>query len=184
VKVSVLTNSLAATDEPVVHVGYARYRDALLHGGVDLYELSPKRIASSERLRLPGASLGSLHAKAAVIDERRIFIGSTNLDPRSDSTNTELGIFADCPGACARNDPHLEPQQADRRLSGAARCERRAWSGCRSRTTAKWWCRRSRKSRRGCDSRRCCSLRSCLSSCCSPFSRERVAAEGRTDRAD
>jgi|KBSMisStandDraft_5_1062788.scaffolds.fasta_scaffold02012_2 putative cardiolipin synthase len=97
VKVSVLTNSLAATDEPVVHVGYARYRDALLHGGVDLYELSPKRIASSERLRLPGASLGSLHAKAAVIDERRIFIGSTNLDPRSDSTNTELGIFADCP---------------------------------------------------------------------------------------
>jgi putative cardiolipin synthase len=97
VKVSVLTNSLAATDEPVVHVGYARYRDALLHGGVDLYELSPKRIASSERLRLPGASLGSLHAKAAVIDNRRIFIGSTNLDPRSDSTNTELGIFADCP---------------------------------------------------------------------------------------
>src|SRR6185295_11596416 len=28
-------------------------------------------------------------------------------------------------GACARNDPDLEPQQADRRLSGPARCVRR-----------------------------------------------------------
>ena len=97
VKVSVLTNSLAATDEPLVHVGYARYRGTLLHAGIDLYELSPKRIASSERLRLPGASLGSLHAKAAVIDRRRVFIGSMNLDPRSESTNTELGIIAECP---------------------------------------------------------------------------------------
>ena len=98
VKVSVLTNSLAATDEPLVHVGYARYRGALLQAGIDLYELSPKRIASSERLQLPGASLGSLHAKAAVIDQRRVFIGSMNLDPRSESTNTELGIIAECPG--------------------------------------------------------------------------------------
>jgi len=97
VKVSVLTNSLAATDEPLVHSGYARYRHALLRAGVDLYELSPRRIASSERLRLPGASLGSLHAKAAVIDQTQVFIGSMNLDPRSDSSNTELGIIADCP---------------------------------------------------------------------------------------
>ncbi len=41
VKVSVLTNSLAATDEAAVHAGYARYRRALLAGGVELYELRP-----------------------------------------------------------------------------------------------------------------------------------------------
>jgi putative cardiolipin synthase len=97
VKVTVLTNSLAATDEPLVHTGYARYRVDLLRAGVDLYELSPTRIRENERLRLPGASLGSLHAKTAVIDRTIVFIGSMNLDPRSESTNTELGIIARCP---------------------------------------------------------------------------------------
>jgi putative cardiolipin synthase len=46
---------------------------------------------------LPGASLGRLHAKTAVIDQSTVYIGSVNLDPRSESTNTELGLFAGCP---------------------------------------------------------------------------------------
>jgi putative cardiolipin synthase len=46
---------------------------------------------------LPGASLGRLHAKTAVIDQSTVYIGSVNLDPRSESTNTELGLFARCP---------------------------------------------------------------------------------------
>jgi putative cardiolipin synthase len=97
VKVVVLTNSLAATDEPLVHNGYARYRVELLRTGVDLYELSPTRIQHNERLALPGTSLGRLHAKSAVIDQSMVYIGSMNLDPRSESTNTELGIVAMCP---------------------------------------------------------------------------------------
>src|SRR5205085_12211435 len=36
VKVTILTNSLASNDEPVVHTGYARYRAALVRAGVDL----------------------------------------------------------------------------------------------------------------------------------------------------
>jgi len=35
VKITILTNSLAATDEPLVHIGYARYRVAMLNAGVD-----------------------------------------------------------------------------------------------------------------------------------------------------
>ncbi len=97
VKVAILTNSLAANDEPLVHHGYARYRVDLLRTGVDLYELSPTRIRHNERLQLPGQSLGRLHAKTAVIDQSTVYIGSMNLDPRSESTNTELGILADCP---------------------------------------------------------------------------------------
>ena len=97
VKVTILTNSLAANDEPLVHTGYARYRVELLRAGVDLYELSPTRIRSNERLALPGSSLGRLHAKTAVIDQSMVYIGSVNLDPRSDSTNTEIGLFARCP---------------------------------------------------------------------------------------
>jgi putative cardiolipin synthase len=97
VKVTILTNSLAANDEPLVHTGYARYRVELLSTGVDLYELSPTRIQHNKRLMLPGTSLGRLHAKTAVIDRSTVFIGSMNLDPRSASKNTELGVLAECP---------------------------------------------------------------------------------------
>ena len=53
VKVTVLTNSLAANDEPLVHTGYARYRRDLLRAGVDLYELSPTRTQNNKRLMHP-----------------------------------------------------------------------------------------------------------------------------------
>jgi len=93
VKVTVITNSLAATDEPLVHTGYSRYRPGMLKAGVDLYELSPTRAQTTKRLGVFGKSLGRLHAKTAVIDKKIIFIGSMNLDPRSASTNTEFGMF-------------------------------------------------------------------------------------------
>jgi putative cardiolipin synthase len=97
VSVTLLTNSLAANDEPLVHSGYARYRERLLKAGVDLYELSPARTMRGKRLGLFGNSLGRLHAKTAVIDRREVFIGSVNLDPRSATQNTELGIAIDSP---------------------------------------------------------------------------------------
>ena len=97
VKVAILTNSLAANDVPLVHTGYARYRVELLRTGVELYELSPTRMIRNDELLVPAMSLGRLHAKAAVIDESIVYIGSVNLDPRSDSTNTELGMLAECP---------------------------------------------------------------------------------------
>jgi len=97
VKVTILTNSLASNDEPLVHTGYARYRVELLKTGVDLYELSPNRVVQNKRLMLPAASVGRLHAKTAIIDRSTVFIGSMNLDPRSASKNTELGIIAECP---------------------------------------------------------------------------------------
>ena len=97
VKVTILTNSFAANDVPLAHAGYARYRVDLLRTGVDIYELSPTRIQRNERLMLPGTSLGRLHAKTAVIDQSTVYIGSVNLDPRSESLNTELGLFARCP---------------------------------------------------------------------------------------
>ncbi len=97
VQVTLLTNSLAATDEPLVHTGYARYRERLLRYGVDLYELSPERTRRGKRLGVFGSSLGRLHAKTAIVDKRTVFIGSMNLDPRSQTQNTELGLFIDSP---------------------------------------------------------------------------------------
>ncbi|MEO5881028.1 MAG: phospholipase D family protein [Caldimonas sp.] len=97
VQVTVVTNSLAATDEPLVHNGYAKYRTAMLRAGVDLYELSPTLTQNTKRLGMFGKSLGRLHAKTAVIDRRLVFVGSMNLDPRSASANTELGMFIESP---------------------------------------------------------------------------------------
>jgi cardiolipin synthase C len=97
VKVAILTNSLASNDEPVVHTGYSRYRAELIRAGVDLYELSPGGIQKNKRLGFPGMSLGRLHAKTAVIDRSTIFVGSMNLDPRSASKNTELGVIVQSP---------------------------------------------------------------------------------------
>ena len=39
-----------------------------------------------------------LHTKAFVVDRRKVFIGSMNLDPRSANINTEAGAFVDSPG--------------------------------------------------------------------------------------
>jgi putative cardiolipin synthase len=97
VTVKILTNSLAATDEPVVHVGYSHYRRQMLELGVELYELSPARVAKATRLGMFGTSVGRLHAKIAAIDRRTVFIGSMNFDPRSAHKNTELGVIIESP---------------------------------------------------------------------------------------
>jgi cardiolipin synthase C len=97
VDVQVLTNSLASTDEPLVHLAYARYREALLGAGVQLYELSQQRVKDNMRMFLFGASLGRLHAKTVVVDEQLAYIGSMNLDPRSATLNTEFGALVDSP---------------------------------------------------------------------------------------
>ncbi len=104
-RVVVITNSLASTDAVPVHSGYRRYRKALLEAGVELYEIKPT--ASSRRRRSSGGWFGSkgprgssgasLHAKAFAFDRRIGFIGSYNLDPRSNRLNTEMGVLFDCP---------------------------------------------------------------------------------------
>jgi putative cardiolipin synthase len=97
VEVVVLTNSFAANDVPLAHIGYARYRAGLLRSGVQLYELTSAGIQRETWEGRWGLSHGRLHAKVAVIDDSMVYIGSMNLDPRSESTNTELGIVVQCP---------------------------------------------------------------------------------------
>ena len=97
VSVVMLTNSLGATDEPVVHLGYYDYREPMLDLGVEIYEISSSRVKRNMRKNLFGASLGRLHAKLAVVDRKTIFVGSMNLDPRSATINTELGAVIASP---------------------------------------------------------------------------------------
>jgi phosphatidylserine/phosphatidylglycerophosphate/cardiolipin synthase-like enzyme len=103
VRVRVLTNSLASTDAPAAHAGYARYRKDLLAHGVELYEMRAEQSAGGSGGRNMGlgstgggskgnGSRASLHSKAVVIDGHLTVIGSMNLDLRSQSKNSEVGL--------------------------------------------------------------------------------------------
>ena len=101
VRVRILTNSLQANDVSLVHAGYMRYRKDLVAGGVTLYEFKAAAHEAEGKYRKQrsriGASSSSLHAKLFGFDQRYIFVGSFNLDPRSIALNTELGAYFESP---------------------------------------------------------------------------------------
>ncbi|MGY4676677.1 phospholipase D family protein [Pasteurella sp. P03HT] len=98
-QISILTNSLEATDVSIVHSGYAKYRKALLENQIRLYELKPDATVHMEtpHALLKGGSGASLHAKTFSVDDRYLFVGSFNMDPRSAMLNTEMGLLIDSP---------------------------------------------------------------------------------------
>ena len=51
----------------------------------------------------------ALHAKALVIDDDRVFVGSANLDPRSLRLNTEMGLLVTSPELNADIRTAIEP---------------------------------------------------------------------------
>jgi putative cardiolipin synthase len=101
VRVRILTNSLAANDVSLVHAGYKRYREPLIKGGVELYEFKAIKPEQPEKQKKKkqwiGSSRASLHGKFMGFDQRYMFIGSFNLDPRSIALNTEIGVYFDAP---------------------------------------------------------------------------------------
>ncbi len=100
VKISVLTNSLEATDVAPVHAGYAKRRKPLLQAGVTIFEMKRAPAAGGMEPRRSGgsgSSRSSLHAKTFSVDQARVFVGSFNFDPRSARLNTELGFVIDSP---------------------------------------------------------------------------------------
>lgn len=98
-----MTNSLAATDVPIVHSAWMNYRPELLDAGVMIFELRAEP-GEDRRLDLSDILTGSsasLHAKTFSIDGRRIFVGSFNFDPRSAMLNTEMGVIVESPRIAA-----------------------------------------------------------------------------------
>ena len=56
----------------------------------ELFDLASQRMVAGQQDRLPFLSI---HAKSMVVDDRVAFIGSYNLDPRSENLNTEVGLL-------------------------------------------------------------------------------------------
>ena len=64
----------------------------MLRLGVELSEVRPKLGTKRLRFHPFRSSNASLHAKALVIDQKTVFIGSMNMDARSARTNSEMGL--------------------------------------------------------------------------------------------
>lgn len=95
VKIRILTNSLASTDNLEAFAGYQKNRQDLLDAGVEIYEFRPD---AAERIKIATGALQKtlgytpifgLHAKTMVVDGNITVIGTFNLDPRSANLNTE-----------------------------------------------------------------------------------------------
>jgi len=97
IEVAVLTNSLASNNHAVSHSGYSPVRKPMLEMGVKLYEVrADASISSNERVGTDSAKT-TLHAKAFIVDRRRLFIGSFNWNQRSANIDTEMGVIIDSP---------------------------------------------------------------------------------------
>ena len=93
VRVTIVTNSIVTSDEPLVSAAFLPYREKLLEAGVRIFELDADSLAGDRKLRnTRGGHSGRLHAKLGIIDRQVVLAGSMNLDLRSAFTNTEIGM--------------------------------------------------------------------------------------------
>ncbi|MGI9331213.1 MAG: phospholipase D family protein [Gammaproteobacteria bacterium] len=97
VRVIVVTNSLASTNQVLVHSGYAPVRKKLLNVGVELYEINPTAEELAQSRDDLSSGKGTLHGKVFVADRQRLFVGTFNFDPRSAYINTEMGVIIENP---------------------------------------------------------------------------------------
>ncbi|MFQ5937644.1 MAG: phosphatidylserine/phosphatidylglycerophosphate/cardiolipin synthase family protein [Acidiferrobacterales bacterium] len=79
VKVRILSNSLAATQNFYAQAGYERKKDQWVQMGLELWEYKGPKM---------------LHSKSVVIDDKIAIVGNFNIDPRSEFLNTELAVVA------------------------------------------------------------------------------------------
>ncbi len=99
VKIRILTNSLASTDNVEAFSSYQTSRAKLLHTGVKIYEFRPdaaermKIITGELQETLEHKPIFGLHAKTMVVDNQITVIGTFNLDPRSANLNTECVVI-------------------------------------------------------------------------------------------
>lgn len=102
VRVRILTNSLASTDNMQAFSGYRSQRKQLLKMGLDIREYRPdpaNRSALMARANPPVTPpVFALHAKSMVVDGKIAYIGTFNFDPRSENLNTEVGVVVHHPG--------------------------------------------------------------------------------------
>jgi len=110
-RIRISSNSFASTDNLMAYSGNYRLRNLYIEQlGLEVHEFKPRPAvlpalfpdwATQDRLAAARVAAGdqkrpmyfSLHAKSLVVDDAVAFIGSYNLDPRSENLNTEAGLL-------------------------------------------------------------------------------------------
>lgn len=78
VKVRILSNSSVSNDVYLMGVAWDARKEELVKMGIETFELKPKHF---------------IHAKTIVVDNEKTYIGSFNMDPRSQNINLENGVI-------------------------------------------------------------------------------------------
>jgi cardiolipin synthase C len=148
VRVRINTNSMASTDNLQAFSGYRNQRDDLLKMGVEVFEYRPdarshRTMRSAEILwqvmtgeRQP---LFGLHAKTLVIDRSVTFIGTFNLDPRSQNLNTEVGVLIRDPTVSQAVHDAIETDMQPQNSWNALRDEPDQYASVGKRTKVRFW---------------------------------------------
>jgi putative cardiolipin synthase len=97
IEISIVTNSLASTDNLQAYSGYQKQKQRLLNLGIEIYEFKPKpgiyhQLIDRQEALGKDTPIFALHAKSLVIDNRLTYVGTFNFDPRSANLNTEVGL--------------------------------------------------------------------------------------------
>lgn len=110
VRVRILTNSLGSNNHLTAHSAYRKHVNTLLEYGAEMHEV---RVDAEDRERYMLEPVDkktlALHAKALLIDNDKVFVGSANLDPRSLRINTEMGFLILSEGFNQTTRRMLEP---------------------------------------------------------------------------
>lgn len=112
-RIKVSSNSFASTDNLLAYSANYRLRNVYVQElKLEVHEFKPRpgllqehfpqypfiarmaqaRMAEGKQARMPFLCL---HAKSLVVDDRIAFVGSYNLDPRSENLNTEVGLLVE-----------------------------------------------------------------------------------------
>ncbi|MDH5485754.1 MAG: phospholipase D family protein, partial [Gammaproteobacteria bacterium] len=100
VSIRINTNSLSSSDNLPAFSGYSSQIDEMLDAGIEIYEYrhdAQRRhelVNRYEQYKGKALPIFSLHAKTMVVDDSIVYVGTFNLDPRSENLNTEVGIIA------------------------------------------------------------------------------------------
>lgn len=125
-RLRVSSNSFASTDNIMAYSANYRLRGVCIEDiGLEVHEFMPRpadllrhcpqfpllekladaRLREKTQARPPFLCL---HAKSMVVDDRVSFVGSYNLDPRSENLNTEAGLLVEDPAFAAELRAYIE----------------------------------------------------------------------------
>lgn len=112
--IRISSNSFASTDNLLAYSANYRLRGIYVRDlGLDVHEFKPRpdslrkifpnydamtELATEENPERKATPFLCIHAKSLVVDDRVSFVGSYNLDPRSENLNTEIGLVIEDEG--------------------------------------------------------------------------------------